>query len=116
MSDNPHVRPIHIFQPKEELRIENMDPRRRPPKKKSVNPVAGLLDEADAAAESERPLTQAAGATKLASSPTPAAAASGSHQPKASSSTAESSEISADALLGEVPEVIEGDFPEPVDL
>ncbi len=118
MTENPHVRPIHIFSPKDELRIDDADPRRRPATKRSANPVAGLLDEADtkeAAAEAPREPARPGGARPaetrpVAGSAGSAGSAGGTGQGQASV------ESGAGPLLGDMPEVIEGDFPDPIDV
>lgn len=115
MTENPHVRPIHIFSPKDELRIDDTDPRRRPATKRSANPVAGLLDEADtkeAAAEAPREPARPSGLRPAETGPEAGSGGStgGTGQGQASV------ESGAGPLLGDMPEVIEGDFPDPIDV
>ena len=127
MSENPHVRAIHIFSPKDELRIDDGDPRRRPKTKRSSNPVAGLLDEADAA-DGRKPAASAGPGERTgmpAGQSQESAPSGGPSSRSTAASTAHASDPivseaagsrSDEPLLGDMPEIIEGDFPDPVDL
>ena len=123
MSENPHVRAIHIFSPKDELRIDDGDPRRRVSTKRSANPVAGLLDEADAETKgkpstsrpAERGTAEAAGSRAPGAGTSPGAARA-EQGPPVDSSVESAVASPNEPLLGDMPEIIQGDFPDPVDL
>ncbi|MCR9142279.1 MAG: hypothetical protein NXI24_08500 [bacterium] len=126
MPQNPHVRTIRLFNPAQDLAVDDADPRRVRKRRPPVNPAEGLLNDDDDA-DSESASASAGSAPAPASSseadytrvePKSSPAPQESKSPARSGSAAASAggEQFESSVLGEVPDIIEGDFPEPVDL
>lgn len=110
MPENRYVREIKLFNPNRELAVDDLHPNlqnKRPP----VNPSEGLLDEPEE--EYVGGPAPKSGMASLMNKPAPAA-----HKPAATvQPTPAASPAGTDApLAGDIPEIIEGDFPEPIDL
>ncbi|MCB1323869.1 MAG: hypothetical protein H7A21_01980 [Spirochaetales bacterium] len=105
MSENPYLRAIRLFDPSQDLAVDETQGGRRVVRK-SAHPAAGLLDdELDTTPEATPP-----------EAPTrPAASGPPPEVPEAQPAT-DKNEKYGGAVIGETPEPIEGDFPEPVDL
>ena len=132
MPQNPHVRTIRLLNPAEDLAVDDADPRRARTRRPPVNPADGLLDDdsdsdapsagiGSAPAQNSRSAPAAPEKSTTAEKPAPARAASDDAKPAAATGAAApaspvASEKFESSGLGEVPDSIEGDFPDPVDL
>lgn len=134
MPQNPHVRTIRLFNPAVDLAVDNADPRRVRKRRPPVNPAEGLLNDDDddvlvgggSAARPPAGVSENPGYTRLENSDDsagsapaasdPASASKPIGAPAADTGAADRSDKFESSVLGEVPEMIEGDFPEPVDL
>ncbi|MEQ9366992.1 MAG: hypothetical protein RIF32_22350 [Leptospirales bacterium] len=129
MPQNPHVRTIRLFNPAEDLAVDDANPRRARKRRPPVNPAEGLLNDDDDVSGGPAPSAASTPAhgesaveyTRLepeeSKGPAPRAPDPGATTPGSQAGRPpEPAEKFESSVLGEVPDIIEGDFPEPVDL
>ena len=105
--DNPYVREIKLFDPGTDLDVDRAGVRRTHRKKAPVMPSEGLLD-TDIKSE---PAPAAPAANSKTAAPVRSAPAS----PAASQGEPVATPKEQAPVQGDAPEIIEGDFPEPLD-
>lgn len=126
MRENPHIRNIKILQP--EIDLTEIDrpkgSKRKPGPKRPAHPAEGLLDDADLSPDepSSRHSSQTAPVNEKTIKPDQSEIVEQVQTPtskddsKIDSQIQESSEKFSTHTIGDAPEEISGDFPDPIDI